>query len=68
MALILLGVSLQEVGPLEQVPLVFRKAIQLDSSNILAWNGLRNYYEKTNSLEAKTALVDVYCTLLKIER
>lgn len=68
MALIFLGVSLQEVGPLEQVPLVFRKAIQLDSSNILAWNGLRNYYERTDGCEAKKELVDVYFKLLEKER
>lgn len=68
MALIFLGVSLQEVGPLEQVPLIFRKAIQLDPSNILAWNGLRLYYEKTDGLEAKTELVNVYFKLLEKER
>lgn len=67
MGLIFLGASLQEIGPLEQVPLVFRKAIQIDPSNILAWNGLRSYYEKLDTNEAKFELVDVYCKLLKME-
>lgn len=66
MALVFLGVSLQEVGPKDQAPLAFKKAIRLDSTKILAWNGLLNYYEK-NEFANKTELADVYLAVMKLE-
>lgn len=67
MALVFLGVSLQEVGPKDQAALAFRKAIRLDSTKILAWNGLLNYYEKTEKPQEQDELIDVYLTLMKLE-
>lgn len=69
MALVFLGISLQEIGPADQAPLAFRKAISHDATNILAWNGLLNYYEKnTNAFNRTNELADVYCKLLQVER
>lgn len=69
MALVFLGISLQEIGPADQSPLAFRKAISHDGTNILAWNGLLNYYERnTNAINRVNELADVYCKLLQLER
>lgn len=69
MALVFLGISLQEVGPVDQAPLAFKKAIKLDANNILAWNGLLNYYEKVATDPANSKeLVEVYSKLLQVER
>lgn len=67
MALVFLGISLQEVGPIDQAPNAFRKAIQSNSENILAWNGLCNYYEKVNTPKSKLELLEVYARLLNLE-
>lgn len=67
MALVFLGVSLQEVGPKDQAPLAFKKAIRLDSTKILAWNGLLNYYEKAEKPQEKNELVGIYLTVMKLE-
>lgn len=67
MGLVFLGVSLQEVGPKDQALLAFKKAIRLDSTKILAWNGLLSYYEKCEKPQETAELVDIYLTLIKLE-
>ncbi|CAH0550739.1 unnamed protein product [Brassicogethes aeneus] len=67
MALVFLGLSLQEVGPKDQAPKAFKKAIQECSDNPLAWNGLINYYEKNTAENCKKDLLEAYLTMLKIE-
>ncbi|CAH1156223.1 unnamed protein product [Phaedon cochleariae] len=67
MGLIFLGLSLQEVGPSEQAVKAFRKAIQHDESNPLAWNGVINYYEKFDDDESKKHLVQSYIGILNAE-
>lgn len=67
MALVFLGLSLQETGPSDQAPKAFRKAIQSNPDNILAWNGLANYYEKIETPESKEELIDVYISLLQLK-
>uniref|UniRef100_A0A6P7G2Q1 Tetratricopeptide repeat protein 37 n=1 Tax=Diabrotica virgifera virgifera TaxID=50390 RepID=A0A6P7G2Q1_DIAVI len=67
MALVFLGLALQEVGPVEQACKAFQKAIEHNPTNPLAWNGLVIYYEKSESDEAKNKLVDAYLSALKVE-
>ncbi|VEN48112.1 unnamed protein product [Callosobruchus maculatus] len=67
MALIFLGLSLQEVGQANQAPMAFQKAIELDPSNILAYNGLISYYEKIDSENSKKELVKLYSQVLELE-
>ncbi|CAG9862355.1 unnamed protein product [Phyllotreta striolata] len=67
MALVFLGLALQEVGPVEQASKAFQKAIDLTPSNPLAWNGLVNYYEKLNTEESKDKLVELYISALEVE-
>lgn len=67
MALVFLGLSLQETGPTDQAPNAFRKAIHINPSNILAWNGLANYYEKIQNEDSRKELVQIYVSLLELE-
>ncbi|CAH1994676.1 unnamed protein product [Acanthoscelides obtectus] len=67
MALIFLGLSLQEVGPEDQAPKAFKKAIELNSTNPLAYNGLISYYEKIDNEDAKKELVKLYTEILELE-
>lgn len=67
MGLVFLGISFQELGQTEQAPKAFRKAIGKDSSNLLAWNGLANFYEKTETPDRPEQLVDIYCNLIKLQ-
>nr|CAH7731856.1 unnamed protein product [Callosobruchus chinensis] len=67
MAFIFLGLSLQEVGPANQAPKAFQKAIELDPSNILAYNGLISYYEKIDTEDSKKELVKLYTKILELE-
>lgn len=68
MALVFFGISLQEVGPRDQAPLAFRKAILSSPDQILAWTGLANYYEKDESDLASKELISIYEKLLDMER
>lgn len=67
MGLVFLGVSLQEVGPKDQALLAFKKAIRVDSTKILAWNGILSYYEKCEKPQETAELVDIYLTLIRLE-
>lgn len=67
MGLIFLGISLQEVGPIDQASKAFKKAIQLDANNPLGWTGLINYYEKSKDSNSEEELVKAYVANLKIE-
>lgn len=66
MGLVFFGLSGQETGsPADQIVKAFRKAIKLNPENILAWNGLMNYYESQK--QDPNELLDVYVTMLKLE-
>ncbi|KAK4885213.1 hypothetical protein RN001_001484 [Aquatica leii] len=67
MAFVFLGVSLQEIGMNDKVAPTFKKAIQISPNNILAWNGLANFYEKLRNEEALIELISIYSSLLNIE-
>ncbi|XP_023026959.2 tetratricopeptide repeat protein 37 [Leptinotarsa decemlineata] len=68
MAMVFLGLSLQEVGPAEQAIKAFQKAIEMNPSNPLAWNGLIKYYEKLEDDEvAKKKLVQPYISAIRLE-
>lgn len=67
MALVFLGLALQEVGPVDQAPKAFQKAINLNPSNSLAYQGLISYYEKLNKNDLKPELVKAYTSYLSLE-
>ncbi|KAK5647507.1 hypothetical protein RI129_002399 [Pyrocoelia pectoralis] len=67
MALVFVGLSLQELGLNDKVAPTFKKAIQICPKNILAWNGLANYFEKLQTDVAQTELISIYVTILDLE-
>lgn len=67
MALVFLGLCLQELGPVQQASKAFQKAAELNPKNPLAWNGLINYYEKIQTEEANDKLVELYISALEVE-
>ncbi|CAH1115105.1 unnamed protein product [Psylliodes chrysocephalus] len=67
MALVFLGLCLQELGPVQQASKAFQKAAELNPKNPLAWNGLVNYYEKIQTEEANDKLVELYISALEVE-
>lgn len=70
-ALLLLARAMQEVEEFKsQVALVLQKAVEVQPSNPLAWQGLVAYYEKgqlqnNGNLEK---LATAYCKLLQLDR
>lgn len=67
MALVFLGLALQEVGPVDQALKAFQKAIDLNPLNPLAYQGLISYYEKLNKNDLKPELVKAYISYLSVE-
>lgn len=67
MALVFAGVASQEIGQLGKSLEFLRKAIELNPTNILAWNGLVNYYEKLKTDDAKAELVKTFLSLIRLE-
>ncbi|KAK9891017.1 hypothetical protein WA026_013350 [Henosepilachna vigintioctopunctata] len=67
-ALVFLGLSIQETIPnnarTRETEKAFRKAIEIDSDNLLAWNGLANYFEKFDTAEAKLELIKIYAFII----
>lgn len=64
LGLILLGKSFQDA---DEAPLAFQKAISCKKDNPLAWQGLANYYERKDNMEAKIKLLNVYEELLNFQ-
>ncbi|XP_076257912.1 tetratricopeptide repeat protein 37 isoform X2 [Rhynchophorus ferrugineus] len=67
MALLFLGFALQEVGPVDQAPKAFQKAVDLNPSNPLGFQGFINYYEKINTNETKPELIKSLLSYLEVE-
>ncbi|KAB0804312.1 hypothetical protein PPYR_01282 [Photinus pyralis] len=67
MALVFVGLSLQELGLNDKVIPTFKKAIQISPKNALAFNGLANYLEKLQTDEAQAELISIYVTILNLE-
>lgn len=69
-ALVLLAAAMQEVEEFKsQVALVLQKAIEIQPTNPLAWQGLAAHYEKApedNDNWKKLAVV--YCKLLQLDK
>jgi superkiller protein 3 len=68
MALVLLGAALQETEHRSQAPNAYRKATEANPGQPLAWQGLVSFYEKEDSDEGKTELLEAYQKLVPLER
>ncbi|XP_057320439.1 SKI3 subunit of superkiller complex protein [Microplitis mediator] len=69
MGLILLGAAMKDIDEYKsQAPLAYRKAIDVQPDNPLAWRGLVKFYEgQPGNVETWRELVPAYCKLLKFE-
>ncbi|XP_013195923.1 superkiller complex protein 3 [Amyelois transitella] len=63
MGLVLLGKALQDT---DQAPLAYQKAIASKPDQLLAWQGLANYYEKKDGANMKIKLFSIYNEMLKL--
>ncbi|XP_033634939.1 tetratricopeptide repeat protein 37-like [Asterias rubens] len=62
-ALVFVGVAAAESDQPDKALAAYRKAIKLDSQQLLAWQGLAGFCEKSENPDLKTELVDVYSHL-----
>lgn len=69
-ALVLLAAAMQEVEEFKlQVALVLQKAIDIQPTNPLAWQGLVAHYEKApEDSDNLRKLAIAYCKLLELDR
>lgn len=70
MGLIMLGAAMKDIDEYKsQAPLAYKKAIEVQPDNPLAWRGLVKFYEgQPGNVETWRELVPAYCKLLKLDR
>ncbi|XP_070543416.1 tetratricopeptide repeat protein 37-like [Ptychodera flava] len=65
-ALVFFGVAAAELDQPDQARMAYKKAIDTDPKQILAWQGLSGFYEKRDNPEYKTELADAYSKMMAI--
>ncbi|NXL35437.1 TTC37 protein, partial [Glaucidium brasilianum] len=65
-AWVFIGLSAAELGQPDQSKGAYKKAIEIEPNQLLAWQGLANLYEKSNQTDVKGDLADVYKKLLEL--
>ncbi|NXX81901.1 TTC37 protein, partial [Urocolius indicus] len=65
-AWVFIGLAAAELEQPDQAKGAYKKAIELEPNQLLAWQGLANLYEKTSQTDVKGDLADVYQKLLKL--
>ncbi|OWK61613.1 Tetratricopeptide repeat protein 37 [Lonchura striata] len=65
-AWVFIGLAAAELEQPDQAKGAYKKAIELEPNQLLAWQGLANLYEKPNQTDVKGDLVDVYQKLLEL--
>nr|XP_041567199.1 tetratricopeptide repeat protein 37 isoform X2 [Taeniopygia guttata] len=65
-AWVFIGLAAAELEQPDQAKGAYKKAIELDPNQLLAWQGLANLYEKSNQTDVKGDLADVYQKLLEL--
>ncbi|NWS45191.1 TTC37 protein, partial [Probosciger aterrimus] len=65
-AWVFIGVAAAELEQPDQAKGAYKKAIELEPNQLLAWQGLANLYEKSNQTDVKEDLADVYQKLLEL--
>ncbi|XP_023211617.1 tetratricopeptide repeat protein 37-like [Centruroides sculpturatus] len=65
-AWVFIGVSAQEIEQPVQAEAAFRKAIEISPDQLLAWQGLCQFYEKNDGKEYKEKLIGTYIETLKL--
>ncbi|XP_071783567.2 superkiller complex protein 3 [Centroberyx gerrardi] len=65
-AWVFIGLAASELEQPDQAQTAYRKALELEPEQLLAWQGLANLYEKTDQWDFKTELPDVYQKLTEL--
>ncbi|KAM6302205.1 superkiller complex protein 3 isoform 1-T2 [Podargus strigoides] len=65
-AWVFIGLSAAELEQPDQAKGAYKKAIDLEPNQLLAWQGLANLYEKSDQTDVKGDLADVYEKLLEL--
>ncbi|MBN3275788.1 TTC37 protein, partial [Polyodon spathula] len=65
-AWVFIGVAASELDQPDQAQAAYKKAVELEPEQLLAWQGLTNLYEKNNLPGFKEELPDVYRKLLDL--
>ncbi|XP_021397206.2 superkiller complex protein 3 isoform X2 [Lonchura striata] len=65
-AWVFIGLAAAELEQPDQAKGAYKKAIELEPNQLLAWQGLANLYEKPNQTDVRGDLVDVYQKLLEL--
>ncbi|XP_062370080.1 superkiller complex protein 3 isoform X5 [Cinclus cinclus] len=65
-AWVFIGLAAAELEQPDQAKGAYKKAIELEPNQLLAWQGLANLYEKPNQIDVKADLADVYQKLLEL--
>ncbi|XP_065512362.1 superkiller complex protein 3 isoform X2 [Caloenas nicobarica] len=65
-AWVFIGLAAAELDQPDQAKGAYKKAIELEPNQLLAWQGLANLYEKPNQTDVKGDLADVYRKLLEL--
>ncbi|NXI52581.1 TTC37 protein, partial [Chloroceryle aenea] len=65
-AWVFIGLSAAELEQPDQARGAYKKAVELEPDQLLAWQGLANLYEKSNETDVRGDLADVYQKLLEL--
>ncbi|XP_054033772.1 SKI3 subunit of superkiller complex protein [Dryobates pubescens] len=65
-AWVFIGLSAAELDQPDQAKGAYKKAIEYEPNQLLAWQGLANLYEKSNQADVKEDLAEVYQKLLEL--
>uniref|UniRef100_A0A8B9YVR2 Tetratricopeptide repeat domain 37 n=1 Tax=Buteo japonicus TaxID=224669 RepID=A0A8B9YVR2_9AVES len=65
-AWVFIGLAAAELDQRDQAKGAYKKAIELEPNQLLAWQGLANLYEKSNQTDVKGDLAEVYQKLLEL--
>lgn len=65
-AWVFIGLSATELEQPDQAQMAYRKAVELEPEQLLAWQGLANLYEKIDQWDFKVELPSVYQKLVEL--
>uniref|UniRef100_A0A3B4AIB8 Uncharacterized protein n=1 Tax=Periophthalmus magnuspinnatus TaxID=409849 RepID=A0A3B4AIB8_9GOBI len=67
-AWVFIGLSATELEQPDQAQMAYKKAVELEPDQLLAWQGLANLYEKVDQWDFKVDLPSVYEKLVELDR